>query len=460
MSFHRWSAHLSRLAAASTSAATIQVSAKLEVNRQQEVVQRRLRSLRSEEGAESERCSEVGAPRRGNSSLPVSRGSVTAGHGTVSRRHSAPLSQGESLDLIRTLPTQRGGNEKLPRQHSAGEVEDEALEEAHAHGVAGQAAESVMCEEVWQANSTRESDDERIESSLEQLMAAIAVLKSASEETAMRVQEIGAHLRKLKWRIHFIGVSRRMLTLLEGTLGWVAGCAWTEMTVAIYPTIAEFPTTASVLLENVQVALCLSVLAFVWITFTGNGLKEANEEGCANEEGRRSDEIDGIEPPGHEHNTRAEPASEDARATCERIFISGAFSFFTGWAWIAVVRCIWLMPYAYLGWNRDAIGVDYGWYRYVLELLLTLTFCPIATWFVVRAALSTKTAYEASSSLARWRRHARTMRVLRVFGRAAAAAAAARHAAAARLNSRRASRAGIQSARSSLQEAFLPERAH
>jgi len=164
-----------------------------------------------------------------------------------------------------------------------------------------------------------------------------------------------------------------------GTLGWVAGCAWTDYTVALYPSIGEFPVTPpntplwnNPLVDNVKVALILSALALLYITFTGNS------------------------------------AAKGARESRERIFIGGAFSFFSGWAWIAVVRCIWALPYAQ---RREAVqGYLTDDTRYGVEVTLALLFCPLFTWLVIRAALYTKNAYERRAGMTLWRRHVMAIR--------------------------------------------------
>jgi len=165
------------------------------------------------------------------------------------------------------------------------------------------------------------------------------------------------------------------LAVLEATLGWVAGCAWTAYTVAVYPTIGAFPDTWWVVFANVRVALLLSVLAIAWITFTGNN------------SGWRSGE----------------------RESRERLFIGGAFSFFSGWAWISVVRCIWVMPYALMPAHIQHSFTDVD-LRHLYEMILSLVFCPVATWLVIRAALATKNAYEKRAGIGTWRRHANAIR--------------------------------------------------
>mmetsp|Transcript_27581 Transcript_27581/g.83974 ORF Transcript_27581/g.83974 Transcript_27581/m.83974 type:complete len:585 (+) Transcript_27581:2-1756(+) len=210
-------------------------------------------------------------------------------------------------------------------------------------------------------------------------------LKAQTRRTRRLLETMGANITALRIRVHFIAASLRMLAVLEATLGWVTGCAWTDYTIAVYPTIGAFPSDWWILLDNVKIAILLSVLAIAWITFTGNSSVGASGE----------------------------------RETRERLFIGGAFSFFSGWAWISVVRCIWVLPYALLPESGTApFGVDgpVDW-QYVIELLLSLVFCPIATWLVILAALSTKNAYEKRAGISLWKRH---VNAIRAFTRARA----------------------------------------
>lgn len=207
--------------------------------------------------------------------------------------------------------------------------------------------------------------------------SAVSDRSSAGDPDLLR--KLGRKIRRLRLRVHFAAVSLRFLVVLEGTLGWVAGCAWTDYTVALYPSIGEFPVTPpntplwnNPLVDNVKVALVLSALALVYITFTGNS------------------------------------AAKGARESRERIFIGGAFSFLSGWAWIAVVRCIWALPYAQ---RREAVqGYLTDDTRYGVEVTLALLFCPLFTWLVIRAALYTKNAYERRAGMTLWRRHVMAIR--------------------------------------------------
>jgi hypothetical protein len=209
------------------------------------------------------------------------------------------------------------------------------------------------------------------------------VMRARSLKATRSLSRLASNIAALRVRIHFIAASLRTLAVLEATLGWVAGCAWTEFTVAVNPTIGAFPDTWWVVFANVRVALLLSVLAIAWITFTGNSTGQGDE-----------------------------------RESRELLFIGGAFSFFSGWAWIAVVRCLWVMPYALMPAHIHHPGttgdVDL---RHLCQMLISLVFSPVATWLVIRAALATKNAYEKRAGIGTWRRH---INAIRAFTRARA----------------------------------------
>ena len=101
------------------------------------------------------------------------------------------------------------------------------------------------------------------------------------------------------------------LLLIEDTLGWVTGCAWTDALVAYTPlgeNTIERPWVAA---EDVLVAPLFTALGVLWFVFTGQAAA----------------------PPkvAHQH-------SDHARAHAEAAFATSALSFFVGWSWVVVLR--------------------------------------------------------------------------------------------------------------------------
>jgi hypothetical protein len=73
-----------------------------------------------------------------------------------------------------------------------------------------------------------------------------------------------------------------------------------------------------------------------------------------------------------------------------------------------------LHPNAEFSFLRPGADVDL---RHLYEMILSLLFCPIATWLVIRAALATKNAYEKRAGIGTWKRH---VNAIRAFTRARA----------------------------------------
>lgn len=104
---------------------------------------------------------------------------------------------------------------------------------------------------------------------------------------------------------------KNYLLLIEDTLGWVVGCAWTDALVAYTPlgeNTIERPWVAA---EDVVAAPIFTALGVLWFVSTGQAAA----------------------PPklAHQH-------SDHARAHAEAAFATSAFSFFVGWSWVVVLR--------------------------------------------------------------------------------------------------------------------------
>ena len=68
----------------------------------------------------------------------------------------------------------------------------------------------------------------------------------------------------------------------QGTLGWVAGCAWTDVAVDVFPTMSMEPG-ALVLLANSGVAIVLSLLSVAFLVGSGAS-STITEEGLTKRE--------------------------------------------------------------------------------------------------------------------------------------------------------------------------------
>ena len=128
---------------------------------------------------------------------------------------------------------------------------------------------------------------------------------SGANGGGMRIQRggraKGGHLHRIRMMIEFSN-------LVQGTLGWVAGCAWTDVAVDLFPSLSLPPTSHSILLANVGVALGLTALSTCWLVFGAASSVSLSEEDMTN------------------------------REAVEAYFLTGAMSFFVGWAWVLVIR--------------------------------------------------------------------------------------------------------------------------
>ena len=70
-------------------------------------------------------------------------------------------------------------------------------------------------------------------------------------------------------RIKRLQASIEFSNLIQGTLGWVAGCAWTDISTIIFPSMNVRSPSLISFASNVGVALFYTTLAMVWIIFTG-----------------------------------------------------------------------------------------------------------------------------------------------------------------------------------------------
>ena len=81
----------------------------------------------------------------------------------------------------------------------------------------------------------------------------------------------------------------------------MAGCAWTDVAVDVFPHLSDLPT-APVIAKNICAALALSSLSVGYLVATANSPTAAT--------GDLSD-----------------------RSAVEHVFLTGAMSFFSGWSW-------------------------------------------------------------------------------------------------------------------------------
>ena len=114
----------------------------------------------------------------------------------------------------------------------------------------------------------------------------------------------------------------------------MAGCAWTDVVINLFPTMGTHQDTFLTASVNALTASLLSIVAVFWLVFSGE-----------------------------DPNTT--PWNEVlSRDDVEQYFISGAMAFFVGWAWVLVLRDVYvglsdLFGAASLHWRRiDSLVTD------------------------------------------------------------------------------------------------------
>ena len=148
--------------------------------------------------------------------------------------------------------------------------------------------------------------------------------------------------RKLGRRVWLV----QILVLIESTLAWVAGVAWTEA-VEVMTTQADYPT-ASVVVWDSLLALGFAVSASLWFIVTGQ-------------------------------KTTIDESRKTSREAVERYYLMYALSFIVGWSIIIVLRDIETL-------FADAVshGGRYGERELWGEGLLVFIFGPGLTFLLVK----------------------------------------------------------------------------
>ena len=67
-----------------------------------------------------------------------------------------------------------------------------------------------------------------------------------------------------------LSATRRPRPRPQATLGWVAGCAWTDVVCDLVPTLYAKPTL-HVALQNLAVTLALTAGCVLWLCLVGGG---------------------------------------------------------------------------------------------------------------------------------------------------------------------------------------------
>ena len=155
----------------------------------------------------------------------------------------------------------------------------------------------------------REEQASLVVSSLDNMGGALSTLHIESVATTFKVTKVRA--------------SVEFSNLVQGTLGWVAGCAWSDFASALFPSM-NAPPSFPVLIANTCVALSVSGLAILWLIVSGDDPTTVPWDEVLDREG------------------------------VEQYFVTGAASFFVGWAWVLVIRDLFV-PFGH------AVGTVVDW---------------------------------------------------------------------------------------------------
>jgi len=204
--------------------------------------------------------------------------------------------------------------------------------------------------------------------------------------------------RELLWqRINSTAVRAHALALLEQTVGWAVGCAWTNLVLAS-TSLASFPTL-KVTSWDLLVALSLTLLAICWFFFTRPPAGAMNsffprrsygERDAAGETKMSTSTPRGLtanrvsyHAPTPTKALTGPSSGEVERAQVELFYLTNAFSFFVGWAWVSFLRDLQTLI-ARIASSSDLLSGGAAW-SYLSEALCATTFGPGLTWLLVRS---------------------------------------------------------------------------
>uniref|UniRef100_A0A7S3F1A7 Transmembrane protein n=1 Tax=Haptolina ericina TaxID=156174 RepID=A0A7S3F1A7_9EUKA len=149
--------------------------------------------------------------------------------------------------------------------------------------------------------------------------------------------------------------------LMQATLGWVAGVAWTDVALDMFPMLSQPPTLIN-LMMNIGASLVLTLLSVLYLVLTAD-------------------------------NCRIVDLTD--RAQVEKHFLVGAMSFFAGWGWVLVIRDVFYPVGAGIQGFIDVL-VGHAVSARVGQLISVLIFAPSLTICFFRIKHSVVAAYQSS----------------------------------------------------------------
>jgi hypothetical protein len=145
----------------------------------------------------------------------------------------------------------------------------------------------------------------------------------------------------LDWRALCV----QYLEIMEGTLGWVVGCAWSDAFVAYTPLGVNTIERPMVAMEDVGVAAAFTMLGVLWLLLSGQQI-----------------------------GTSSSDAELSQREDVEAFFTTNAFVFFVGWSWVVTLRDATAL--VFLGVSMAASGLS-AWLPGASKLAASLEACAV-----------------------------------------------------------------------------------
>jgi hypothetical protein len=171
---------------------------------------------------------------------------------------------------------------------------------------------------------------------------------AASERAWRRASE----RRRPAWH----ALCAQYMEIMEGTFGWVVGCAWTDAIVAYTPLRENTIERPAIAAADVAFASGFTLLGVGWLVLSGQRLSG------------------GVLP-------RGGPAAEVARSQVEAAFTTNAFVFFVGWAWVVVLRDCTALVFACV----SALTGGAKLASFIAEACAAALIGPLLTWAVMWA---------------------------------------------------------------------------
>lgn len=149
-----------------------------------------------------------------------------------------------------------------------------------------------------------------------------------SHAAAARAAAPDAPAHLMEWRHALFAY---YFELLEATMGWTVGCAWTDALVAFTPLGDNAVTDTGTTLGAVGVASAFTLLGCTWLIISGQSIGGSGAKKA--DEAKSDSSVTKVRPRHAEATIRSQQ-----RSHVEAAFATNAFIFSVGWSWVVVLR--------------------------------------------------------------------------------------------------------------------------